>query len=318
MEGSCYLIFSTDALSASQNDPIHARPGLLLRLTRRIDQLKDRLWDRVKDRRAPHVVRSTDGIGKWGVAVLPVEISDITRFDSVPGAVARADHRLAFRVSPQAFRFCHLKCWKLCPGVRKIGMAYIPAFSTKHKSSTNCMRYLGFAFGLTLSATLLVGCYSTEGVMIDSMTENKDPYRFSCETSRSECLGDMKRSLVSNGFEIKEEDMDSGVFVVSKTLDEKEKISTSGFTELATGTESIGQTGEIAFLFTESEEGPVSIEMEGEVSIEVAESQSSETETQTSTASRGHPMMVRYGLMLDASNTMSLESPTAKKIQEER
>lgn len=197
-------------------------------------------------------------------------------------------------------------------------MVYIPAFSTKHELSNDRMRYLGFVFGLTLSATLLTACYSTEGVLIESMTENKEPYRLSCDASRSECLDDIKRSLISSGFEIKEEDMDSGVFVVSKTLDKKEKISTSGFTELATGTESIGQTGELAFLFTGNEENSVNIEMEGEVSIEVAESQSSETETQTSTASRGHPMMVRYGLMLDSAEHTSLASPTAEKIQEER
>lgn len=154
--------------------------------------------------------------------------------------------------------------------------------------------------------------------MIDSMMDNEEPYQLSCDASRSECLDDIKRSLISSGFEIKEEDMDSGVFVVSKTLNKKEKVSTSGFTEVATGTESIGQTGELAFLFTGSEENSVEIEMEGEVSIEVAESQSSETETQTSAASRGHPMMVRYGLMLDAADHMSLASPTAEKIEEER
>jgi hypothetical protein len=36
----------------------------LLRLTKRIDRLKERLWDRVKNPKAPPVLRSIDGIGK--------------------------------------------------------------------------------------------------------------------------------------------------------------------------------------------------------------------------------------------------------------
>lgn len=188
--------------------------------------------------------------------------------------------------------------------------------SAESKPNLRYMRYLNLALGLALVATSLTACYSTEGVLIESM-DSEDPYRFSCEANRSECLEDMKRSLLSSGFEIKEEDMDSGVFVVSKTLDKKEKISTSAFTELATGTESTGQTGELSFLFTENEGGSTSIEMEGEVSIEVAESTQA-NETQTSTPMRGHPMMVRYGLMLDGAEPVTLESPSPEKIQEER
>jgi transposase len=62
----------------------------LLRLTGRIDRLKERLWDRVKDRRAPRILRSINGIGKWGSAVLYIEIGDIARFDSVEKLVAYA------------------------------------------------------------------------------------------------------------------------------------------------------------------------------------------------------------------------------------
>lgn len=164
---------------------------------------------------------------------------------------------------------------------------------------------------------LLPACYSTEGVRIKSM-DSEEPYRFSCEASRSECLKDIKRSLVGSGFEIKEEDMSSGVFVFTKTLDKKEKISTSGFTKVATGTESTGQTGELSFLFTKKEEESISITMEGEVSIQVEESMDTTTETQTSTPSRGHPLMIRYGLMLDSADHTTLESPSREKIQEAR
>jgi transposase len=62
----------------------------LLRLTGRIDRLKERLWDRVKDRRAPRILRSINGIGKWGSAVLYIEIGDIARFNSVEKLVAYA------------------------------------------------------------------------------------------------------------------------------------------------------------------------------------------------------------------------------------
>ena len=60
----------------------------LLRLTERIDRLKERLWNRVKHRRAPHLIASIEGIGKWSAAVLYCEIGDITRFDSVKELVA--------------------------------------------------------------------------------------------------------------------------------------------------------------------------------------------------------------------------------------
>lgn len=62
----------------------------LLRLERRIDRLKERLWNRIKDRRAPRLLESIEGIGKWGATVLYLEIGDITRFDSVAQLVAFA------------------------------------------------------------------------------------------------------------------------------------------------------------------------------------------------------------------------------------
>ncbi len=165
---------------------------------------------------------------------------------------------------------------------------------------------------------LLPSCYSTEGILIRDMDSEK-PYQFSCEASRSECLSDIKRSLIGSGFEIKEEDMEAGVFTVTKSLDRKEKVSTSGFTELATGTESTNQTGKLSFLFSGEGES-IDVEMSGEVSIEVAEEKASgtTTETQTSTPIRGHPLMVRYGLMLSATEQLTLESPTRKRIQEAR
>lgn len=172
--------------------------------------------------------------------------------------------------------------------------------------------------GATLLALVLSSCYSTEGVLIEDM-DSEDPYRFSCEAAQQECLRDIKRSLVGSGFEVQEEDMQAGVFTASKTLEKKEKVSTSGFTELATGTESTGQTGRLSFLFTE-EGGSVAVEMEGEVSIEVTEDKGSTTttETQTSTPTRGHPLMVRYGLMLDGADPLTLVSPTRERIQEAR
>jgi transposase len=62
----------------------------LLRLTRRIDRLKERLWDRIKDRRAPHLLKSIGGIGRWAATVLYCEIGDITRFGSASKLVAYA------------------------------------------------------------------------------------------------------------------------------------------------------------------------------------------------------------------------------------
>lgn len=62
----------------------------LLRLERRINRLKERLWNRIKDQRAPRLLESIEGIGKWGATVLYLEIGDITRFDSVAQLVAFA------------------------------------------------------------------------------------------------------------------------------------------------------------------------------------------------------------------------------------
>ena len=179
-------------------------------------------------------------------------------------------------------------------------------------------RHICFLLITVLLTATLPACYSTEGVLIRDM-DSEDPYQFSCEASRSECLKDMKRSLVGSGFDVQEEDMAAGVFVVSKTLNKKEKVSTSGFTELAAGTESTGQSGKLTFLFTKEEQS-ISVEMSGEVSIEVTEDKgnTTTTETQTSTAIRGHPLMVRYGLMLDSSKQLTLESPSREEIQEAR
>jgi len=190
-----------------------------------------------------------------------------------------------------------------------------PDSHVRHLCGTLWCHTMGAAF----LAILLTSCYSTEGVFIEDM-DGEEPYRFTCEAARQECLKDIKRSLVGSGFEIREEDMEAGVFTASKALDEKEKVKTSGFTELATGTESTGQTGRLSFLFTKEEGGSIAVEMEGEVSIEVAEDKGSTTttETQTSTAMRGHPMMVRYGLMLDEAEHLTLQSPTRERIQEAR
>lgn len=62
----------------------------LLRLERRIDRLKERLWNRVRDRRAPRLLASIEGIGKWSAAVLYCEIGDITRFSSAKKLIAYA------------------------------------------------------------------------------------------------------------------------------------------------------------------------------------------------------------------------------------
>jgi len=67
----------------------------LLRLEKRIDRLKERLWNRVRDRRAPRLLASIEGIGKWSAAVLYCEIlyceiGDITRFSSAKTLIAYA------------------------------------------------------------------------------------------------------------------------------------------------------------------------------------------------------------------------------------
>jgi transposase len=62
----------------------------LLRLEKRIDRLKERLWNRVRDRRAPRFLASIEGIGKWSAAVLYCEIGDITRFSSAKKLIAYA------------------------------------------------------------------------------------------------------------------------------------------------------------------------------------------------------------------------------------
>jgi transposase len=62
----------------------------LLRLERRIDRLKERLWDRISDRHAPRILKSIEGIGRWGATVLYCEIGDITRFASARKLIAYA------------------------------------------------------------------------------------------------------------------------------------------------------------------------------------------------------------------------------------
>lgn len=62
----------------------------LLRYSSRIDALKEHLWERVKVHRAPHLLASIPGIGRWSATVLYCEIGDIHRFDSPQQLVAYA------------------------------------------------------------------------------------------------------------------------------------------------------------------------------------------------------------------------------------
>ena len=65
----------------------------LLRLEGGTHRLKERLWNRVRDRRAPRQIASIEEIGKWSAAVLYCEIGyyeigDITRFSSAKKLIA--------------------------------------------------------------------------------------------------------------------------------------------------------------------------------------------------------------------------------------
>lgn len=89
------LIESAQSSVASQQDEdtglaLSLMAEDLLRLEKRIDRLKERLWDRVKDRRAPHLLKSIGGVGKWSATVLYCEIGDIARFASPKQLVAYA------------------------------------------------------------------------------------------------------------------------------------------------------------------------------------------------------------------------------------
>ncbi len=61
----------------------------LLRLEGGTHRLKERLWNRVRDRRASRLLASMERIGKWSAAVLYCEIGDITRFSSVKKLTAQ-------------------------------------------------------------------------------------------------------------------------------------------------------------------------------------------------------------------------------------
>lgn len=79
---------------ASQTDedtalPLSLTAEDLLRLEQRIDRPKERLWNRVRDRRAPRLLASIEGIGQWSAAVLYCEIGDITQFSSAKKLIAQ-------------------------------------------------------------------------------------------------------------------------------------------------------------------------------------------------------------------------------------
>jgi len=89
------LIEAAQASVASQQDEdtglaLSLMAEDLLRLEDRIGQLKDRLWNRIKARRAPHLLKSIGGIGRWSAIVLYCEIGDIDRFSSSKQLVAYA------------------------------------------------------------------------------------------------------------------------------------------------------------------------------------------------------------------------------------
>ena len=89
------LIEATEASVASQQDEdtglaLSLIADGLLRLEDRVGQLKERLWNRIKVHRAPHLLKSIGGIGRWSAIVLYCEIGDIDPFSSSKQLVACA------------------------------------------------------------------------------------------------------------------------------------------------------------------------------------------------------------------------------------
>lgn len=165
-----------------------------------------------------------------------------------------------------------------------------------------------------LFALFLAGCTSTRGTRVEGL-EKREPYRFQYAGDRGDALEEIKRVLVPEGWNLRNEDVGAGVISAQKTLRKDEKISQTAFgeamTESMAGVSTSGQKGRLSFLLTSEGDNTV-VEMTPELVVVIKESsgfESSKSE-KTSTPRQGHPMVVKYGLALHRTEGFELKQPS--------
>lgn len=96
-------------------------------------------------------------------------------------------------------------------------------------------------------------------------------YVFTCKCQKGEALNEIKRYLVSAGWDVQNEDEEAGVMSATKNLTKAERVRTSDFAEGLTGTSSTGQVGKLSFaLSTVSDSAGIGIiQMATEQGIEI-------------------------------------------------
>ncbi len=97
-------------------------------------------------------------------------------------------------------------------------------------------------------------------------------YVFTYEGQKGEALNEIKRYLVSAGWDVQNEDEEAGVMSATKNLTRTERVRTSDFAEGLTGTSSTGQVGKLSFaLSTVSDSAGIGIiQMATEQGIKIA------------------------------------------------
>lgn len=168
-----------------------------------------------------------------------------------------------------------------------------------------------------LAFFLLAGCAMTRGTFVQEM-DSTDPYRLTCSGEVDACMDAAELVLTDANFQLQSSNQSSSRLTASKVLSADERLFLSGPTTAATGARAKKREGTLAFAFAETDTS-VTVEMKGLLTLAPSEREEREsTPPDTTLATRGHPMMVRYGLALDDTDRMALLEPTSGRLKSER
>ncbi|WP_263834430.1 hypothetical protein [Salinibacter sp.] len=180
------------------------------------------------------------------------------------------------------------------------------------------MRLLSYFVSVILAALLFTGCVSTQGTQVEEL-EEQSPYRFQYDGGKEEAVQELKRILVPQGWNLRNEDLEAGVISAQKTLREDEKISQTAFGEALTqsmaGVSAENQKGRLSFLLT-TEGNVTQVQMTPKLVVVMQENEgfTSSKNEETSTPAQGHPMSVKYGLTLHRTEGFRLMDPNPERL----
>lgn len=174
----------------------------------------------------------------------------------------------------------------------------------------------GDMLAMLLALSLFTGCAMTRGTFVQEM-DSTDPYQFICSGDVEACVDAIELVLTDANFRLHDSEA-RGQLTATKILTADERMFLSGPSTAATGARAKKREGTLAFAFAETDT-TITVEMKGLLTLAPSEREEREsTPPDTTLATRGHPMMIRYGLALDDTDRMALLEPTSGRLKSER